>query len=120
MKLLRAILFLFCLALASCSTTQRASFANEQPPRAVELAEERSVATMHFAPGIYLLDAADRTGWFYRAPEGVIEHGFGAFARHEGGIFLARAGGGVRGYVVWAGGRTKLGNLAGARLQFRE
>ena len=74
---------------------------------------------MHFPAGVYSLDSADATGWFYRAPRGVMQHGFGGSYQHEGGIFLARSDGSIRGYVIWAGGRTKLGNLSGAPLQFR-
>src|SRR5690349_9958707 len=110
--------FLIVLVLSSCATTPRAALSSG-PPRAIELQAERTVSTMHFPAGIYSLDSADATGWFYRAPRGVMQHGFGGFYQHEGGIFLARADGSIRAYVIWAGGRTKLGNLAGAPLRFR-
>ncbi|MFL6569425.1 MAG: hypothetical protein ACJ8LI_09670 [Chthoniobacterales bacterium] len=73
---------------------------------------------MHFVPGLYSLEATDNTGWFYRAPKGVIEHSFSGSSKHEGGIFLARDTGSMRGYVVWAGGRSKIGNLSSATVRF--
>ncbi|MDQ6859671.1 MAG: hypothetical protein M3032_00735 [Verrucomicrobiota bacterium] len=100
-------------ALASCAAPQ--PFAPESPPpHAIELQEERAISTMHFRPGLYSLDASDHTGYYYRAREGVMQHTSAGFVRHEGGIFRARSTGRLRGYVIWAGGRTKIGDLSNA------
>jgi len=116
----RAFTFLVAaLGMSSCAAPQTAMLPEAPRPQSVDLQEERSVATMHFRPGLYSLDAADRTGWYYRAPEGVIEHSFGTFQKHEGGIFLARNGSQMRGYIVWAGGRTKIGDFSHAYHVFR-
>ncbi|HEY0369649.1 MAG TPA: hypothetical protein VGC85_08645 [Chthoniobacterales bacterium] len=90
-----------------------------RPPGAIELRAERRIATVHFPPGLYSLDQSDRTGWFYHSPTGVIERVFGGSIRHDGGIFLSREGGNARGYMIWAGGRTKLGSISRAELEFR-
>ena len=73
---------------------------------------------MHFLPGVYSLEAGDNSGWFYRAPTSVIEHSFSGSYKHEGGIFLARDTGSVRGFVVWLGGRSKIGNLPSRAIRF--
>jgi hypothetical protein len=102
---------LIALLLSSCAAPRKAIAPDAPPPRGIELQAERRIATMHFRPGLYLLDSSDRTGYYYRAPEGVFEHGFAGAMRREGGIFLARRSGKMRGYVVWAGERRKIGNV---------
>jgi hypothetical protein len=102
---------LFALLLSACAAPRQAMNPDAPPPRGLELQEERRIATMHFHPGLYSLDSSDRTGYYYRAPEGVIEHGFAGSQRREGGIFLARTTSKLRGYVVWAGERRKIGSV---------
>jgi hypothetical protein len=107
--------------LGGCATRPEREVFEEHVPRFIELQEERSAATMHFAPGLYSLDSVDPTGFYYRAPQGVIEHSFGSFVRHPGGLFVSAANRStMRGYVVWAGGTTKVGNFSFARSVFRD
>ena len=111
----------FFVALLICSCAAPPPIVAEgPPPRLVELQEERRVATMHFRPGLYSLDSTDPSGFYYRAGEGVFEHGFAGSLRREGGIFRERRNGKLRGYVVWAGERRKIGNLTRAQHVFRD
>ena len=90
-------------------------------PRFVELREEPSVSTLHFPQGAYTLHGADRTGYYYRAPRPIIMHSFAGSVPREGGIFVGRERGKkLRGYVLGAGGLTKVGNFAKTRHEFRE
>lgn len=90
------------------------------PPRFIQLDEEPSISTIHFPRGIYSLDSSDAEGYYYRAPRRLIAHSFGGFNPQDGGIFVSkRSGGRMSGYVVWAGGVTKIGNLSRSRHQFR-
>jgi hypothetical protein len=89
-------------------------------PRFLELREERAVATLHFPRGVYALDGADRTGFYYRAPRQIIMHSFAGSMPHEGGIFVHRASREkLRGYVLWAGELRKVGNFAKTKHEFR-
>lgn len=113
----RALVLIVALLLfAGCASAPRAAL--REPPHAVELEMECRIATMHFRAGVYVLQAADNSGWFYRAPERVLEHSFGGSYKHEGGIFLARDSGSIRGYVVWAGGRSTIGSISSATVRF--
>ena len=105
---------LVALLLSSCAAPRNAIDRDAPPPHGIRLQEERRIATMHFQPGLYSLDSSDRNGYYYRAPEGVIEHGFAGSQRREGGIFLARHTGKMRGYVAWAGERRKIGSVSRA------
>jgi hypothetical protein len=90
-------------------------------PRYVELREEPQIATYHFPRGLYTLEAADDAGYYYRAPRQLIKHSFAGFDQYEGGLFVRKDNRDkIRGYVVWAGGRTKIGNLSRADHQFRD
>ncbi|MGI8436346.1 MAG: hypothetical protein ACR2NX_05515 [Chthoniobacterales bacterium] len=90
-------------------------------PRHVELSEEKQISTFHFPVGIYTLQAEDNGGYYYRAPQRLTKHAFPGSQTYDGGIYLRKAPPQrIRGYVVWAGGRTKIGNLTRARVEFRE
>lgn len=50
-----------------------------------------------------------------------MKQSFGGAYPHQGGPFLRRGKRQqLRGFVVWAAGRTKIGNLTRARYQFRD
>jgi hypothetical protein len=88
-------------------------------PRRIQLREEQSISTVHFPRGVYQLTAEDKRGYYYRAPRQVVKHEFAGFAQYEGGIFIEkRRANRARGYLVWAGGRTKIGELSQADLEF--
>ena len=90
---------------------------SEGPPnrRFLELESEKQIATLHFPAGIYTLDAADKIGYYYRAPRKIRE----GYALRDGGIFVSkRDPQKLRGYVFRAGTITHVGNLSHARYRF--
>ncbi|HMJ06347.1 MAG TPA: hypothetical protein VK474_08860 [Chthoniobacterales bacterium] len=88
-------------------------------PHYADLLEERSIATFHFPRGLYTLEAEDNGGYYYRAPRQLTKHAFSGLQPYDGGIYVRKAKRQqFRGYVVWAGGRTKIGNLTRARIDF--
>ncbi|MFN2509381.1 MAG: hypothetical protein ABR589_11490 [Chthoniobacterales bacterium] len=90
-------------------------------PRFIELREEPSIATFHFPRGVYSLEAEDNGGYYYRAPRQVVKHAFAGSMPYDGGIFVRKGKRQtLRGYVVWAAGRTKIGNLTRADYEFRD
>lgn len=89
-------------------------------PRIVELRDAPSVSTYHFPAGLYALEAEDDRGYYYRAPRQVMKHAFAGAQPYDGGLFVRKGKRSLRGYVVWAGGRTKIGDLAGANYNFRD
>ncbi len=90
-------------------------------PRYVDLYDQPSIATMHFPRGTYALEAEDNGGYYYRSPQPLTKHAFAGGQPYDGGIYLRKGQRQkLRGYVVWAGGRTKIGNLGRAQLNFRD
>lgn len=105
---------------SSCVSTPSAATALAVP-RFIELQDEPAISTFHFPRGFYSLDSEDRAGYYYRAPRSLIKHSFAGFAKYDGGIFVPkRQRTRIRGYLIWAGGRTKIGDLANARYVFRD
>jgi hypothetical protein len=90
-------------------------------PRYLEIYSELHVATLHFPPGVYTLSAADKIGYYYRAPRKVAErYGSGSLWR-EGGIFVSKRNPQkLRGYVHRAGTITHVGNFSGVKHRFGE
>ena len=89
-------------------------------PQTIDLQEEQSIATFHFPRGRYSLQSEDNAGFYYRAPRQLIKHSFAGFAQYDGGLFVPkRDRNALRGYVIWAGGLTKIGNLSRAHYAFR-
>ena len=89
--------------------------------RYLEIYSELHAATLHFPAGVYTLNAADKIGYYYRAPRKIAEHfGGGSFWR-EGGIFVSKRNPQkLRGYVYRAGTITHVGNFSGTKHRFRE
>ncbi len=117
---LRTLLFssLAALLLTSCASSRPPD--RSPPPAAIELRDEPQISTFHFPRGIYSLGDTDDTGYYYRAPRPVIKHAFPGSIAYKGGIFLDRKDHTrLRAYVIWAGGRTKIGNLSRADYEFR-
>jgi hypothetical protein len=105
------------LLLSSCASTPRAQ--EVAVPRAIELRDEPQISTFHFPRGLYSFSDSDATGFYYAAPRSVIKHGFPGSIPYQGGLFLRRDDHRkLRAYVIWAGGRTKIGNLSGANYEF--
>lgn len=85
-------------------------------PRYLEIYSEQRAATLHFPAGVYTLSAADKIGYYYRAPQKIAEHaGAGSLGR-EGGIFVSKRNPQkLRGYVFRAGTITHVGNFSHAK-----
>ncbi|MGI9088705.1 MAG: hypothetical protein ACR2HH_13355 [Chthoniobacterales bacterium] len=110
-----------CLLLNSCASNSSPRAEIAPPPRYLELQDEPAISTFHFPRGLYSLDSEDRAGYYYRSPRGLMKHSFAGFAKYDGGVFLPRVDRArLRGYVVWAGGVTKIGNLSRARYVLRD
>ena len=116
---------LFALSLLGCagSPHPRAVGLNETStsPRYLEVYQELRAATLHFPAGVYTLNAADKIGYYYRAPRKIAEHaGTGSLGR-EGGIFVSKRNPEkLRGYVFRAGTITHVGNFSGAKHHFAD
>lgn len=90
-------------------------------PRFLEIYSATRIATLHFPAGTYSLGAADKIGYYYRAPHGVIEHSGGGSLPREGGIFVSkRDRRKLRGYIYLGGGVTHVGDLSHVAHQFRD
>ena len=126
MRSFQLFLLITChLSLLGCagSSHPRLVSPSEGPisPRYLEIYSELHVATLHFPPGVYTLNAADKIGYYYRAPRKVAErYGAGSFWR-EGGIFVSkRDPQKLRGYIYRAGTITHVGNFSRAKHRFRD
>ena len=111
------------LLLTSCGGGHhfRATNAAEtSAPRYLELRSEPSASTLHFPRGIYVLDAVDDNGYYYRAPRKIVQHSFSGGLQYNGGIFVAkRDRRKLRGYVIMPSGLTHVGNFSRADYEFR-
>jgi len=112
------------LLLASCGGSHHFRATNpaetSSTPPYLELRSERSVATLHFPRGVYVLDAVDDKGYYYRAPRKIVQHSFSGGLQHDGGIFVARRDQKkLRGYVILPSGLTHVGNLSRTDHEFR-
>src|SRR5256885_10196279 len=89
--------------------------------RYLEIDKEVHAATLHFPAGVYTLNAADKIGYYYRAPRKIAERtGHGSLWR-EGGIFVSKRNPQrMRGYVYRAGTITHVGNFSRAQHHFRD
>ena len=87
----------------------------------LEIDKELHAATLHFPAGVYTLNAADKIGYYYRAPRKIAERtGHGSLWR-EGGIFVSKRNPQeIRGYIYRAGTITHVGNFSRAQHRFRE
>lgn len=112
------------LLLASCGGNQHFRKTNTAETTStapyLELHRSRSVGTLHFPGGIYVLDASDDKGYYYRAPRKIVQHSFSGTLLRRGGIFVAkRDRTQLRGYVILPSGVTHVGNLSRADYEFR-
>jgi hypothetical protein len=97
-------------ALCSCAT--RPQFSRTAPGAYLELDSSPAVATVHFPRGTYVLESSDSTGFYYRAPRSLVKHSFAGPQPYDGGVFVTRRQPPrVRGYIIWAAGLTKIGDL---------
>ena len=113
-----ALLFASCLG----SRNYQDIPAEGPPPTAqyLKIESEISVATLHFPVGVYTLSASDSTGYYYRAPQKIIQHVAGGWVPHQGGIYVRKDNrGNLRGYVFMSGALTHVGNFSNVEHQFR-
>ena len=115
---LAALLFASCLG-----SRQFQMIPAEGPPPTAEyldLESEATAATLHFPAGRYALYATDSTGYYYRAPQKIIQHTAGGSVPHEGGIYVRKRNpGNLRGYVYITGALTHVGNFSNVKHEFR-
>jgi hypothetical protein len=114
----------FALLLSSCGGTHHFRATNPaqtaSTPPYLELRSQRSAGTLHFPAGIYVLNAVDDKGYYYRSPRRIAQHSFSRGISYDGGIFVEkRDQRRLRGYVIAPGGLTHVGNLSGADYEFR-
>jgi len=123
-----AVVFLLCTSyflLSGCagSSHPRLITPSEGPTslRYLEIYSEQRAATLHFPAGVYTLNAADKIGYYYRAPGKIAERtGSGSLWR-DGGIFVSKRNPQkLRGYVFRAGTITQVGNFSRAKHLFRD
>jgi len=89
-------------------------------PPYLELLAKISAGTLHFRPGLYVLDSEDGNGYYYRSPRKIIQRSFAGGYPRDGGIFVSkRDRKKLRGYVIMPGGLTHVGNLSRANHDFR-
>jgi len=107
----------FLLSACAGSSHPRLVSPSEGPgrPRYLELSREKQIATLHFPAGVYILDSADKIGYYYRAPRKIRE----GYTMRDGGIFVSKRNPNkLRGYVWRAGAITHVGNLSGVKHRF--
>ena len=109
------------LFLSACagSSNPRLVSPSEAPAsrRYLELSREKQIATLHFPAGLYILDSADKIGYYYRAPRKIRE----GYNLRDGGIFVSKRNPNkLRGYVWRGGAITHVGNLSAVRHRFIE
>jgi hypothetical protein len=123
LQLFNSLLLVFLFAGCAGSSRPRVISPSEGPTNReyLELYSNARVATLHFPAGVYTLNAVDKIGYYYRAPQKIAEHVPGGSAWLNGGIFVSkRSPNKLRGYVFRAGAITHVGNLSGARHDFHD
>jgi hypothetical protein len=112
------------LLLTSCGGSHHfrainAATTSSAPPY-LELRSAPSAATLHFPRGLYVLDAVDDKGYYYRAPRKITQHSFSGGLQYSGGIFVAKQDRRkLRGYVILPSGLTHVGNFSRTDYEFR-
>jgi hypothetical protein len=122
-QLLNAVLLAFLLSSCAGSSHPRVITPSEgvSTPRYLEIYSELHVATLHFPPGVYTLNAVDKIGYYYRAPRQIAERGVAGSMWRDGGIFVSkRDGRKLRGYVFRAGAITHVGTFSGAKHELHD
>lgn len=119
------VTLIVALFLAGCAGSRHYhSIPAEGPPSApryLELRSGASVATLHFPAGLYSLSAADDVGYYYAAPQKIVQRTAAGSTSRNGGIYVnKRDPRKLRGYVIWGGARTHIGNLSRVRHEFRD
>ena len=122
MRIFTGLLFAFLLAACGGSHHFRATnaAATSSTPPYLEMRSAPSAATLHFPRGLYVLDATDDNGYYYRAPRKIVQHSFSGGLQYNGGVFVSkRDPRKLRGYVILPSGLTHIGNFSRADYEFR-
>jgi hypothetical protein len=118
--LLSTLAFLLCSCAGSSHPQVISDTGATRAPPILELYSEAHAATLHFPSGRYSLSAADRIGYYYRAPGGVVQHTAAGRTVRDGGIFVSKRNPRkLRGYIYLAGAAVHVGNLSRAKHEFR-
>jgi hypothetical protein len=89
-------------------------------PPYLEMRADAKTGTLHFPRGVYVLEAVDDNGFYYRAPQKIVQHSWSGGQPHAGGVFVAKRNHRkLRGYVIMPGGLTHVGNLSHTDHAFR-
>ncbi len=89
-------------------------------PPYLDLHSDYSVGTLHFPAGIYVLEAEDDKGYYYKATRQVVQRSFSRGAQRDGGIFVEKRNSHrLRGYIIMPSGLTHVGNLSRADYELR-
>ena len=89
-------------------------------PPYLEIRADAKAGTLHFPRGVYVLEAVDDNGFYYRAPQKIVQHAWSGGQPHDGGVFVAKRNHRkLRGYVILPGGLTHVGNLSHTDHAFR-
>jgi hypothetical protein len=89
-------------------------------PPYLEMRADAKAGTLHFPRGVYVLEAVDDNGFYYRAPQKIVQHSWSGGQPHDGGVFVAKRNHRkLRGYVIMPGGLTHVGNLSHTDHAFR-
>ena len=117
-SLTRYLIAIIAMGLTGCATPPPVAYT---PRQHLELRSSPAVSTIHFPAGVYVLSSEDNSGFYYAAPGGVVKHSFAGPQRYDGGLFLDRRNPRkLRGYIIWAGGVTKIGDLSRQPYSFRD
>jgi hypothetical protein len=113
------------LLLTSCTGSRHFEVVAEGPlrnaPQYVLVTKEPQVATLHFPAGMYRFYAVDDAGFYYRAPEQVLEHVSGGSVPLKGGVYVSkRQPPVVRPFVYRAGALTHVGKLKRGTYEFKD
>jgi hypothetical protein len=112
------------LLFSSCTGGRHFEVVAEGPPhnapQYVVVTKEPQVATLHFPTGIYRFYAVDDSGFYYRAPDQVLEHTSGSSIPLKGGVYVSkRQPAVVRPFVYRAGALTHVGKLKRGTYEFQ-
>lgn len=112
------------LLLTGCGGADRrhpiSSAGTTSVPPYLELRSQTSAGTLHFPRGVYVLDSEDGNGYYYRAPQKIVQRSFSGGLPRNGGIFVSKRNQRkLRGYVIMPAGLTHVGNLSRADYELR-
>ena len=112
------------LFLTACTGGKHFEVVAEGPPSGapeyVVVTKPPQIATLHFPPGSYRFYAKDDRGYYYRAPQPILEHVAGGAIPLKGGVYLLKQQPRVvRPFVYRTGAITHVGKLKRGTYEFQ-